>query len=249
MESSKKTHWLTLSSASDLLGVHPATLRQWADSGKVPSYRTPGGHRRFRSEDLREFLVHASQTVLDLTSATEDVLLTTALGDTRRELQQSPPSEQLWYSQFDEPGMARQRKLGRTLFEIAIRYLTLPAHRAELMTEGRQLGNAYADSSLEYHITLLDTVRAFQFFREKLFDSLVTTESNIRLTDEENRQLRKNFDTFFDEVLFGLIDTYERRLLRNTDFSLQDSHLSEESSLSPLKKGHLTTETRRSRRE
>jgi len=231
MASSKKTHWLSLSSASDLLGVHPATLRQWADNGKVPSYRTPGGHRRFRSEDLREFLVHSSQTVLDSATPTEDELLTTALGDTRRELIQSPPSEQLWYSQFDEPGMTRQRKLGRTLFEIAIRYLTLPAHRVELMAEGRELGNAYADSSLEYHITLLDTVQAFQFFREKLFDSLVTTESSIRLTEEENRQLRKDFDTFFDEVLFGLIDTYERRLLRATDPPQQESQLSEESSL------------------
>lgn len=231
MASSKNARWLTLSAASELLGVHPGTLRQWADAGKVPFYRTPGGHRRFRIDDLREFLVHTSQTIPGLARPTEDMLLTTALGDTRRELQQSPPSEQLWYRQFDEDGMARQRKLGRTLFEIAIRYLTLPAHRDELLAQGRALGHAYADSSLEYHITLLDTVQAFQFFREKLFDSLVTTESSIRLTEEEDRRLRKNFDAFFDEVLFGLIDTYERRLLRATDLPQQESQLSEGSSL------------------
>ena len=51
-----ENRWLTLSEASRLLGVHPATLRQWADAGQVPSYRTPGGHRRFEASELRAYL-------------------------------------------------------------------------------------------------------------------------------------------------------------------------------------------------
>lgn len=39
--------WLALGPASRLLGVDPATLRRWADDGRVPVYVTPGGHRRF----------------------------------------------------------------------------------------------------------------------------------------------------------------------------------------------------------
>jgi excisionase family DNA binding protein len=39
--------WLSLGPASRLLGVDPDTLRRWADSGRVPSWTTPGGHRRF----------------------------------------------------------------------------------------------------------------------------------------------------------------------------------------------------------
>lgn len=46
---------LRLTAAAGELGVHPDTLRQWADEGKVPSWRTPGGHRRFRVEDLEAF--------------------------------------------------------------------------------------------------------------------------------------------------------------------------------------------------
>jgi excisionase family DNA binding protein len=209
------TRWLTLSAASKLLGVHPATLRQWADAGKVPSYRTPGGHRRFRAEDIRVFLMQASHSETTPELSAEESLFTTALVETRRDLQQSPPSEQLWYSQFDEEGMANQRQLGRALFEKAIRYLTLPAHREELIIEGRDLGHAYAFSSLKYNISLLDTVRAFQYFRQKLLRSLTNPESGARLTEQEDMQLREDFDTFFDEVLFGLIDTYERQLLDN----------------------------------
>ena len=207
------SRWLTLSAASNLLGVHPATLRQWADAGKIPSYRTPGGHRRFRSEDIRVFLMQASHSDTPSELSTEESLFATALVETRRDLQQSPPSEQLWYSQFDEEGMANQRVLGRALFEKAIRYLTLPQHREELMIEGQELGNAYAYSSLKYNISLLDTVRAFQYFRQKLLRSLTNPESGARLTEQEDLQLREDFDAFFDEVLFGMIDTYERHLL------------------------------------
>jgi len=205
--------WLTLSSASKLLGIHPATLRQWADAGKVPSYRTPGGHRRFRVEDIRTFLMQASRSAPIPDSSAEEALFTTALVETRRDLQQSPPSEQVWYSQFDDEGMARQRALGRSLFEKAIRYLTLPKQREPLMTEGRELGRAYAYASLKYQISLLDTVRAFQFFRQKLLRSLTSGDSNVRLTEQEDLQLREDFDVFFDEVLFGMIDAYERQLL------------------------------------
>jgi len=207
------TRWLTLSAASKLLGVHPATLRQWADAGKVPSYRTPGGHRRFRAEDLRRFLVQASHATPDEPVLPEDVLLTTALVETRRDLQQSPPSEQNWYSKFDEEGMARQRVLGRSLFEKAIRYLTLEEERPIILEESRELGRAYAFSSLKYDISLLDTVRAFQFFRHKLYQSLVSDEPGVGLATTDNARFKEDFDAFFDEVLFGMIETYERQLL------------------------------------
>lgn len=39
--------WLSLGPASRLLGVDPDTLRRWADTGRVRSWTTPGGHRRF----------------------------------------------------------------------------------------------------------------------------------------------------------------------------------------------------------
>ena len=44
---SESAAWLSLGPASQLLGVDPDTLRRWADEGRVPSWTTPGGHRRF----------------------------------------------------------------------------------------------------------------------------------------------------------------------------------------------------------
>jgi excisionase family DNA binding protein len=44
--------WLSLGPASRILGVDPDTLRRWADAGRVRSFATPGGHRRFARADL-----------------------------------------------------------------------------------------------------------------------------------------------------------------------------------------------------
>jgi excisionase family DNA binding protein len=45
--SGRSGRWLSLGPASQLLGIDPDTLRRWADDGRVPSWTTPGGHRRF----------------------------------------------------------------------------------------------------------------------------------------------------------------------------------------------------------
>src|SRR5215208_3152238 len=47
--------YLSLRQASALLGVHPSTLRRWADAGELPVTITPGGHRRFARTDLLRF--------------------------------------------------------------------------------------------------------------------------------------------------------------------------------------------------
>lgn len=38
--------------AAAFCGVHPKTLNRWADAGKIPSFRTLGGHRRFNRAEL-----------------------------------------------------------------------------------------------------------------------------------------------------------------------------------------------------
>lgn len=42
---------------SRLLQVDPSTVSKWIDRGILLAFRTPGGHRRVRTSDLRMFLI------------------------------------------------------------------------------------------------------------------------------------------------------------------------------------------------
>jgi excisionase family DNA binding protein len=56
--------WLTLGQAAEYLGVAQSTIRKWSDSGRLPAFYTPGGHRRFRRSDLDAFLSSSRGTPL-----------------------------------------------------------------------------------------------------------------------------------------------------------------------------------------
>jgi excisionase family DNA binding protein len=51
-----RPEWLTLGQAATYVGVAQSTMRKWTDSGRVASFKTPGGHRRYRRSDLDQFL-------------------------------------------------------------------------------------------------------------------------------------------------------------------------------------------------
>lgn len=40
--------------AAQLAGVQPITITRWANSGKLPHARTPGGHRRYSESAVKQ---------------------------------------------------------------------------------------------------------------------------------------------------------------------------------------------------
>jgi excisionase family DNA binding protein len=47
---------LTPSEVAALFKVDPKTVTRWAQQGKISSFRTPGGHRRYRQKDVDALL-------------------------------------------------------------------------------------------------------------------------------------------------------------------------------------------------
>jgi len=41
---------------AELFCVDPKTVTRWAKEGKLPSFRTPGGHHRFKKADVDAYL-------------------------------------------------------------------------------------------------------------------------------------------------------------------------------------------------
>lgn len=47
---------LTSHQVSELIQVNPSSVNNWVKDGRLPAFRTPGGHRRIRARDLADFL-------------------------------------------------------------------------------------------------------------------------------------------------------------------------------------------------
>lgn len=200
--------WVSLGEAASILGVHPSTVRHWADDGDLPSQRTPGGHRRFRRGDLAQW---ASRSRPDLAPAEAQLMMQSALGRARLEIGDGQLAGQPWYDQMDEAARQVHRGLGRRLLEILTRYLAAPHESSGLLAEVHGLGKEYAQLSRSAGIGLADSVRAFLFFRDLLIDSVIQLAEMLSLRtplDWGDRIRQVNLIT--DALLLALIEGYEQ---------------------------------------
>lgn len=199
--------WLSLQEASRMLGVHPSTLRQWADSGKVPTVRTPGGHRRFAESDVRALLEPEP-----LQPSGVQLLVQSALGRTRLEVSGGKLDEQSWYQRFDETDKAEHRELGRQLLTMVMQYLTQPSDRPAIQVDARSLGRSYGEHALVSKLTLTETVRAFLYFQDFLMDGIIqmseTVGHNVNIDLVNTYQ---QINTFINEVLIAMLEVYESK--------------------------------------
>lgn len=56
MDFSPNRNLLSVGQAAEYLGVSAASLRHWSNEGRLIVYRTPGGQRRYRVDDLDAFM-------------------------------------------------------------------------------------------------------------------------------------------------------------------------------------------------
>jgi len=202
--------WLSLQEASRMLGVHPSSLRQWADSGKIPTVRTPGGHRRFAESDVRALLEPEP-----LRPAGIQLLVQSALGRTRLEVSGGKLSEQNWYQRFDETDKIEYRELGRQLLSMLVPYLTQPSDRQAILEEARALGRSYGERSLTSHLTLTQAVRAFLYFHDFLVDGLIQMSETVGQKIEVDLiGTYHQINVFVDEVMLAMLGVYEQSQAR-----------------------------------
>jgi len=203
----RETEWLTLSQAAHRLGVHPTTLRRWADKGEIRCMRTPGGHRRFREEDVRTFLKARRQPHLPQVS---EAFFHDLIRHTRREMSAEHVEAQPWHAAFDDAGRAARRESGRRLLGLALQYTMRTTGRGAIVEEGRRIGWKYGQDAAERGLSIADTVRALIFFRETLIRSVRPGLSTQGQYDAEDVHIHRSMRAFLDHVLFAAMDGYER---------------------------------------
>ncbi len=200
--------WLALGAAARLVGVGPDTMRRWADSGKVQSYQTPGGHRRFLRSSLEAMINAPRRHGYDVERLTEATA--TIGGDVHRRMQRTGYAGQPWQARLTPEQRGDFRRWGQRTFQLVIDYVAA-ANRTErelLLEEAEKMGALYGREASAAGLTLAETVEAFLFFRSPVLDS-ITAHLRRRAADigDVTGAAREANDAI-DGVLVALVGSY-----------------------------------------
>jgi excisionase family DNA binding protein len=189
------TSWLSLTEASKRLKVHPATLREWADRGRIRTFRTPGGHRRFSVEDVDALVAEAApELALFMSALVGQARLATTAGQLATES---------WYSRFDGAAKERQRELGHDLMRLLVAYLG--DTDGEWKSEVGALGERYARLAHDVELSLGDAMRAFHLF-EGLVHSSMKQMSAVQAGGSAD--FERHVGWFLNEVRVAMVESY-----------------------------------------
>jgi excisionase family DNA binding protein len=198
--------WVTLRRACEILGVDESTLRRWADTGRLRSYRTPGGHRRFSRVN------HEAMVAGETRTRGSDEMERIATARIRRQLQRARQQDQGWYASLTESNRSELRDLGRRLVEMVGEYLDKRTRRAGLLDEALEIGGRYGRVLQEAGLPLASAVGAYTGFRRTIDET--TRQSAVResLPLDEALAAIGQVHALGDQVLLGLAAAYEAAL-------------------------------------
>lgn len=196
--------WLSLSEIAAELGVHPSTVRNWADQGRIPVHRTQGGHRRFKRSEI-ELWRHSQQASLPDEAS---LVVQDAMKRTRMQISEGRLEAESWYQKLDEEARSQYRRSGRSLLQGLIAYLSSDGVHAE--AEARALGFEYASRGRQYGLSILDATQAFLFFRNTLMDAMLAVyeDAAVRSPVVWSDMFRK-IGGFTDRIMVTLLETYQ----------------------------------------
>lgn len=202
--------WLTLGEVAQLLGVHPSTVRNWADTGKMPVHRTQGGHRRFRRSEVELWL--QSQRA-DGDAARAEQVLQEAMKQIRWQITEGALAEQSWYQKLDNEAREAYRQAGRALMQGLLAYLS--GKEQDGLAEARSLGYEYATRARQFNLDVEEAVDAFGFFRNAVIEALLRAfEASTVQSAAAWSALTRRVIRFTDEVLRSLVSIYLKLCLK-----------------------------------
>lgn len=196
--------WLTTTEAAELLGVHPATIRRWADDGDLPMMTTPGGHRRFALSDLNTMA--QATTGFDLVSF-ENQWAEHALTHARDQIRDSHDGELM--GSFEDDHRDHGRELGRRLLGLILRYVSMQRGGDELLEEVRQIGFAYAQTARAAEMPLNQALKVAMFFRDGMIQSTLEVPQSASLGSSPQRQLLNRLNPVLNTLQLAIVDAYQ----------------------------------------
>ena len=202
--------WLALGAAASMLGVDPDTLRRWADAGRVRSYTTPGGHRRFARPELERVLAirQSGRRTLAALGATPE-RFAKAYG---REYRAGFAAGVAAPGGVDDGTRAAFRADGRRLVETLLAYLDAEgvAEKAALESEANAIVDATARRLAGAGMTVADATGSFVAARAPFLAALESLGRRRALDAPAVMRLYAEATNLLDRLLLRFVATFSR---------------------------------------
>lgn len=199
------TDWLTLSEVAEMLGVHPSTVRNWADQGRLPVHRTQGGHRRFKRAELDLWM--QSQRPASPNGETAQVVQS-ALGYTRFQISEGKLENEAWYSKLNEKAREDYRRSGRKLMHGLSKFLASDKDAGQ--AEARVVGYDYATLGRRHDLDAVEATQAYLFFLGALEEAMLAAYEGAAIHSAQAwGDMARRMHAFTNQVLLSLLETYQ----------------------------------------
>ena len=193
--------WLSLSEASRVLGVSPATVRRWSNAGRLRVFTTPGGHRRFSRSSLERLLPADRPHRPSLGSAG-----LTPARMTRSYRRATPAVSKAlpWVLALTPEQRHLFRERGQLLAAGILQYLDAPRpnaarHLAEAAVGAADYGRVAARTGL----SLSQTVEGFLHFRAPFHHELAVAAQRRGFDAAETAGLLETAERAMDQLLMA----------------------------------------------
>jgi excisionase family DNA binding protein len=200
------TDWLSLGEASRLLGVAPGTLRRWSDSGEVPAFTTPGGHRRYRRSSLERLLPAERQARPSL--ARSGLTASRLARAYRREARST--STPGWVAQLSVEQRDWFRNHGRTLVEALVAHLDSEDDELAAASLQRATSGAadYGRLAAQLGVSLAESVEGFLRFRLPFVHQLRLIAHQRGFDARATGELMEDAERLMDRLLVAAMNAH-----------------------------------------
>lgn len=199
--------WLGLTASARRLGIHPTTLRRWANEGEIACMLTPGGHRRFLESDLRRFEGRARREAEERPPSQVVRWGAQALDRTRTEIGRH--GHEGWLAPLDDAARAQHRLMGQRLMALLLQYVSRETPGPEIEDEVRSTGHAYGQQARVHGLRLAQALSATMFFRESLSEAALSPPGALVRHTEHNAQLLRRLNRFINLTQLAVVDAYD----------------------------------------
>jgi hypothetical protein len=203
----RHAEWLGLGPASRLLGVAPETLRRWSDSGRISSFTTPGGHRRYRRLTLERLLPgERAPRPASIRSGMTPARLARAYRKEARSAAQVMP----WLVELTPEQRDWFRAHGRTLATILVQHLDASDDDVALqrLSEATVEAAGYGRMAATLGVSLSQAVEGFLQFRRPFLHQLGVFAGQRGLDAGSTSSLIESSERAMDRLLMAVMSAY-----------------------------------------